>query len=228
MGFTLKEVVPWGRSYAEYVQMFALTQADLAQTILGCGDGPAAFNTVLTQTGGEVVSIDPLYGFSQAEIAERIQEVFTVVLAQTRLNQQEFVWDTIKSVEALGEIRCQAMDTFLADYPDGLAQERYLCESLPNLSFQDRRFGLALCSHLLFLYSEQLSADFHLAAIKELCRVASEVRIFPLLELGAKPSRHLPLVLEHLTMAGYETRLVTVAYEFQKGGNQMLMVKRSI
>ena len=45
--------------------------------------------------------------------------------------------------------------------------------------FADREFDLALCSHLLFLYSEQLTADFHLASIRELCRVAGEVRVFP-------------------------------------------------
>lgn len=47
-----------------------------------------------------------------------------------------------------------------------------------------RSFDLAVCSHLLFLYSEHLSEDFHVESIKELCRVAGEARIFPLLELG--------------------------------------------
>ena len=38
--FTLDQVVPWGRSFDEYRRMFALTEEDLDQTIIGCGDGP--------------------------------------------------------------------------------------------------------------------------------------------------------------------------------------------
>ena len=59
MGFTLDKVVPWGRSYDEYVSMFGLTENDLALRILGCGDGPAAFNSELCKRGGNVVSVDP-------------------------------------------------------------------------------------------------------------------------------------------------------------------------
>lgn len=44
MGLTLNEIVPWGRSYDEYVAMFGLTESDRQSRILGCGDGPAAFN----------------------------------------------------------------------------------------------------------------------------------------------------------------------------------------
>lgn len=91
--------------------------------------------------------------------------------------------------------------------------------------FADREFDLAICSHLLFLYSEQLSADFHLAAIKELCRVADEVRVFPLLELGARTSRHLQAVADGLTAGGYSVAIVPVPYEFQRGGNQMMKIR---
>ncbi len=58
--FTLDKVVPWGRSFDEYQQLFALTPADLERRILGCGDGPAAFNAEATRRGARVVSCDPL------------------------------------------------------------------------------------------------------------------------------------------------------------------------
>jgi hypothetical protein len=35
MAFTLDSVVPWGRSFEEYVAMFALTDGDLSCRILG-------------------------------------------------------------------------------------------------------------------------------------------------------------------------------------------------
>jgi hypothetical protein len=181
MSFTLKDVVPWGRSFDEYVAMFALSEADLQRRILGCGDGPASFNASLNRRSGHVVSVDPLYRFGVEDVRRRIDETYEQVIEQTRKNRHEFVWTSIKTVEELGRVRLAAMEAFLADYPSGVRQGRYVEGHLPHLPFGDKQFDLAVCSHLLFLYSEQLSADFHVSSIRELCRVAREVRIFPLL-----------------------------------------------
>jgi len=64
-----------------------------------------------------------------------------------------------------------------------------------------------------------------LASIRELCRVAAEVRVFPLLELGAKTSRHLQAVTANLAAADCAVTIVPVPYEFQRGGNQMMQVR---
>ena len=182
MAFRLEEVVPWGRSFEEYRRMFALSENDLSERILGCADGPASFNAGLTKGGGKIVSIDPLYRFSREEIRRRIDQVFDTVLSETRKNVHEFVWGTIPSVEALGRTRRKAMDDFLDDYPGGVNEGRYIDAALPELPFLEKEFDLALCSHYLFLYSPHLSLDFHVGSIRELCRVAREVRIFPLLD----------------------------------------------
>lgn len=205
--------------------MFASTDVDLGSRILGCGDGPASFNAVLTSRGGRIVSVDPLYRFSREDIRERIRRTYTEVLEQTRKNAHEFVWTSIKSVDELGHLRMAAMEEFLSDYPQGVLEKRYVAGELPRLPFPDRSFDLAVCSHLLFLYSERFSEDFHVASIQELCRVAGEARIFPLLELGSKKSRHVPAVLTRLAAAGYCVSIETVPYEFQRGGNQMMKVK---
>ncbi|MDX1815834.1 MAG: SAM-dependent methyltransferase, partial [Thermodesulfobacteriota bacterium] len=55
MAFTLNKVVPWGRSFNEYTAMFALSETDLGKRILGCADGPASFNCILTKRGGRVL-----------------------------------------------------------------------------------------------------------------------------------------------------------------------------
>ncbi|RJX27883.1 MAG: SAM-dependent methyltransferase [Desulfurivibrio sp.] len=225
MPFSLAEVVPWGRSYEEYLAMFSLSPADLRQRILGCGDGPAGFNSRHNGRGGKIVSLDPLYAFSAEQIRERIAATFTTVLEQTARNSEEFRWDVIHSVAELGRVRMAAMTEFLRDFEQGRAAGRYLAGALPMLPWQKREFGLALCSHLLFLYSGQLSEEFHVAAIRELCRVAHEARIFPLLELGAKRSRHLDRVMAQLEQERYQLAVSRVAYEFQKGGNEMLVVR---
>jgi SAM-dependent methyltransferase len=224
MTFTLDKVVPWGRNFDEYVAMFALTPADLRRRILGCGDGPAAFNAVLNRSGGGVVSVDPLYQFSAAQIRERIDAIFASVLAETERNKEEFVWQHVKTVEDLGRVRRDAMDEFLADYEQGNKDFRYVACELPELPFIDKTFELAVCSHFLFLYSEQHDLAFHIQSIKELYRVADEVRIFPLLELGSRRSRHLDAIMTWLKREGIASEVVTVGYEFQKGGNQMLRI----
>ena len=67
-----------------------------------------------------------------------------------------------------------------------------------------------------------------MASVLELCRVANEVRIFPLLDMVGKTSEHLAPLLLALAQAGLAMRIEKVAYEFQKGGNQMLRVRRKI
>ena len=227
MAFSLDKVVPWGRSFPEYVNMFALSEEDFGKRILGVGDGPASFNAVLSGRGGNVVSVDPLYRFTAEEIRQRIGETFETVMEQTRQNAAEFIWRQIPSVEELGRSRMSAMEEFLADFPKGREEGRYREAGLPRLPLETGEFDLALCSHFLFLYSELLSLEFHVESIKELCRVAPEARIFPLLELGARPSRHLDPVRRQLGKEGFKVTLESVPYEFQKGGNRMLRVMAS-
>lgn len=226
MGFSLQNVVPWGRSYSEYIQMFSLTEMDLRKRILGCGDGPAAFNVELTQRGGHVVSLDPLYQFSSSDISKRITETYHDVIAQLVVNDEDYVWDTIPSVEALGEMRMGAMELFLGDFEKGKECGRYITEELPVLSLADDAFDMALSSHFLFLYSAHFSVDFHIESVMELLRVSKEVRVFPLLTLDGKPTPHLDAVLSALGAKGYDYEIKDVNYEFQKGGRQMLVAAR--
>ena len=225
MVFTLENVVIWGRSYAEYVSMFALSENDLRLRILGCSDGPASFNSVLTEKGGHVISADPAYAFSRDEIKGRIHRTCGDILEQTKKNRDEFVWTYIRSIEELERIRMEAMERFLDDYPSGQNEGRYRNASLPSLPFKDKEFGLALCSNFLFLYSKHLSLEFHLQSLRELCRVSDEVRIFPLLELGAVVSRHLEPVKEQLVREGFTVIIENVQFEFQKGANQMMRIR---
>ncbi len=172
MVFTLNSVVPWGRSFNEYQRMFALKGTDLEGTILGCADGPASFNAEATRRGIRVVSCDPLYGLSGAQIRSRISVTFPEVIEQTRRNCHEFIWTEFSSVDDVGRVRMEAMDTFLDDYDKGLEQGRYVNNELASLPFGTQSFDLALCSHFLFLYTNQLSEDFHTDAILEMVRVA--------------------------------------------------------
>ncbi len=225
MGLKLEQVVPWGRSLEEYSRMFDLRENDIQGQILDCAAGPASFNVQMTRQGHKVISCDPVYQFSVSEIARRIEETYPIIINGLIANQDKYVWQDIQSPTQLGEIRMAAMQQFLEDFPLGLEQGRYRTDELPTLPFDASQFDLALCSHFLFTYSDHFSIAFHLEAIMEMCRVAKQVRIFPLLNISGEPSPFVEPVTEELEKQGYTVLLKQVPYEFQKGGNQLLQVR---
>ncbi len=223
MAFFYNEVVPWGRSFVEYCRMFSLTEDEQKLRILGCGDGPASFNAEMTRRGYSVLSVDPLYELSTDQIRKRIDETFEEVMTQTEREQHRFVWREIPSVEALGAVRMQAMLEFLEDFPQGFVEGRYVAGALPDLPAIGH-FDLALCSHLLFLYSRQLPLAFHLEGIAALLEVAREIRLFPLLDVNGERSTRVDPVCAWLSARGIHHEIQRVEYEFQRNGNQMLRI----
>lgn len=209
----------------EYRQMFSLTDQELDQKILGCADGPASVNAELHQRGKEYVSMDPIYQFSAQQIRERIEATTQVIAEQLEKNRADYRWDYYQFPDQLVRTRQAAMNTFLTDFEQHSDTKRYVFGALPQLPFEDNSFDLVLCSYCLFSYSSQLDEEFHCQAILEMARVAQEVRIFPLLEINGKRSRHLDGVLSFLKEKNLFRKIVSVDYEFQTGGNQLLILK---
>jgi hypothetical protein len=224
LAFDLGRAVPWGRNRVEYLAFFDLLGLEPGTRILDCGSGPSSFNTAL---GIPVVSADPLYAYSKAAIARRIADARASIMAGVRDEAVRFVWDDYGSPEGLERTRISAMKFFLEDYEEGRAEGRYVDACLPELPFDDRAFDLALSSHFLLLYSDQLDLDFHRLAVLEMLRVAAEARIFPLLDMAGERSAHLEPLTGALDADGYRFEIRRVAYEFQKGGNEMLRIFRN-
>ena len=59
-----------------------------------------------------------------------------------------------------------------------------------------------------------------------MCRVAGEARVFPLLQGYGGTSPHLRPVVDGLGERGYRAEVRRVPYEFQRGGDQMLVITR--
>ena len=207
--------------------MFSLTTEDLSHGVFDCGGGPASFVAELAASGLRAVSVDPIYTISGSEIQARFEAVVEPMMAQVRATPEDWTWSYHRDPEELCANRRAALERFLADYEEGLRQRRYVRGELPTLPFASGSFGLALCSHLLFLYSDLLSEDFHVRSVLELCRVAGEVRFFPLLTLRRKASPHLTSVRSALASEGWASEVARVNYELQRGGNQMLRVFRA-
>ena len=156
MVMKLDKVVPFGRSLDEYTKMFSLSAKDLQKRILGVGDGPASFNAEGTKQAYDITSIDPVYQFDGDEIKQRFNAVVDNIINQIIATPNNWVWSYHQNPQELKARRIKALELFLQDYQQGKQAGRYLTQELPSLDFADRTFDLALCSHLLFLYSAQL------------------------------------------------------------------------
>lgn len=224
----LETVVPFGRSLDEYKRMFALSDDDLQKRMVGVGDGPASFNAEMAALGKAVVSVDPLYCFRADEIAARFYAVVDDIIAQVEATPDDWVWSYHESPDRLKKNRLAALRRFVADYEGGKTEGRYRIGALPILELADGQFELALCSHLLFLYSAQLAYDFHRASVLEMLRVAREVRIFPLLTLMLEVSPYVRPLVSELQSRGFRVSVEKVGYELQRGGNEMLRIQRAV
>lgn len=223
--FDLEGVVPWGRRFEEYREFFALDDVPAGVRIVDVGGGPASFAAEAAALGYDVTAVDPIYALDAAAIARRFEETREAMMAGVRLASYRFRWKRYGSPEALERIRREALALFLADF-ERAGRTRYVPGELPHLPFAADAFDLALSSHFLFLYGDELDSAFHIAAVRELARVAREVRIFPLVNLDGRPSSHLPAVMEAMDKAGLFAELVPVDFEFQIGATKMLKVGR--
>ncbi len=225
MAFTLQQVVPWGRTMDEYIRMFRLTEAEMNMKIASFGDGPASFQKEMHEAGRDVHSYDPIYQFPREQLEQRIEEVREEVMIQMEENQDNFVWKDISNLAELEQLRMHAMRQFLADYEKGREEGRYIAHELPErIACEDQSYDLGLSSHFLLMYT-MLGYEFHIEAISEMLRVCSEVRIFPVLTLNAEESALTEQMMAYFSR-DYDVELIDTLYEFQKGGNQMMRIRR--
>ena len=195
--------------------------------VLDCSAGAASFVAEAASThGAHAVAVDPAYALDRDQLTETARQTVETGAAIADRHADRFVWDWYGSREARQTMRKAALSRFVIDYVS--CPQRYRPGSLPSLPCADDEFELALCSHLLFTWADELGCDWHFAAISELARVAGETRIFPTLVQGA--GEQVPFwdeLMSRLDDAGLAAEKRRVDYEFQVGGNEMLVVTRS-
>ena len=202
--------------------MFDLTE--LPGSVLDCCAGGAGFTAEAAARGADAIAVDPAYELPAAELVDTVRRSLPATAGIIDEHAGSFVWNWYGTPTRKDEMRIEAADRFLQDV--SIAPERYVPGSLPELPFEDRRFDLVLCSHLLFTWADKYDRDWHLAALRELVRVSrSEVRVFPLVQQGAgEPVAYLPELLTELTDVTAEIR--QVPYEFQVNADKMLVLSR--
>ncbi len=221
---TMQEVTFIGYTLDEYQHMFDLNDDDLNLKIIDCAAGPASFNAELTHRGGQVKSCDPLYELPRSVIEERVNMRCDSLMKGLEFHKNKFNWQRYPSPTNYLDQHKQAIKQFYNDYVKGLEQKRYCTGLLPHIPFGKFEFDIALCSHFLFSKHYHHSLDFVLTSVLEMCRVAHEARIFPLLDPNGGISQIVaPLAME-LQQRAFGVEIRQVPYEFQKGGNAMLRV----
>lgn len=220
----MRKLVLWGHHVDEYREMFALSDADFNGRLLEYGGGASAFNAELHNKGIHVVSCDPLFSLDKAALEGEVSSIFEEMLVRIRNEQDKFDFSHYGSLDDLVVYRRQGMAEFFNDYKKGKDEKRYLSTADETLSFSDFEFDFALCSHYLFAKLSNQDVDFNLRVIRELARVAKEVRIFPLIDRFGEPSPFLGPVLLGLQQAGYGMEVREVKYYLQPKGNAMLRV----
>lgn len=220
----LNNMFYWGLSYQNIVEMFSLDIHDLQKKILDCMGAPSSFNVIAHEKGQQVVSCSDIYGCNKEELQIKMQEALRQTMMIIEENPHRFVNAAIGLPKRYEATLKENLKIFMHDYNIAIKQYRYSSESLPSLGFKNCEFGLAVCRHFLFARNENFTVEFHVKSIKEMCRVAGEARIFPLLNADGSVSEKLPLVMEALQQDGYDVEVRKVNYELQKGANAMLRV----
>ena len=70
-----------------------------------------------------------------------------------------------------------------------------------------------------------LGYDFHIASITEMLRVCKEIRIFSIVDLDANKTDLIKNVINYF-QKDYEVEIVKTEYEFQKGDNKLLIIRK--
>jgi len=217
-------VLVTSRSLVEYRAMFALTEHDVAGPLLDCCAGAAGLVAEASAAGGRAVAADPVFAQGVERVAAAVRESLAGGQQLIDDHAGQFVWDWYGTRDRRDAMRAEAARLFLADL--GHRPDRYIAAELPRLPFVDNAFDLALCSHLLFTWARRWDESWHRTALRELARVAHEARVFPLVRAGdGSPAPFLTSLVDSLRAEGFSVEIRRVEYEFQRGGNEMLIVR---
>lgn len=214
------------RSFREYEAMFALTEDELHGKLLDCPGGASSFAAIANERGTRVTAGDPVYALPTPGLRAPVKGESDRGSAHTMAGVDRYRWDFYGDPEVHREMRTSSAAQFSRDverHPD-----RYVAASLPLLPFDDRRFDLVSSSRFLFIYADRLDEDFHLSALVELHRTCRhEVRVFLLFDQAGQPlSVMVDSLLDRLERRGIDAAIPHVSYEFQPGGNKLLVLSR--
>jgi hypothetical protein len=219
---TITPLIPcWVHSLSDYRRMFDLQDQDLKRATLDYPASVSSFNAEMHALGfNQIVSADPQYDLKPLDMSKYVDQIIQQLAAQLNKYTNRIQPEKGKTLEDILNAWNYYAKLFASDYSVGKTQGRYQLAHLPRLPFEDFQFELALCPDLL-LRETHASPD---QVMIELCRVAHEVRIFPLLDEHGEISSTLGPAMLALQNKNYGIEVREVPYKLLKGNNAMLRV----
>ncbi len=213
------------RSFAEYAAFFGLDPEHLPGRVLDCCAGTSGFVAGAVARGVNAIAADPIYAAAEDVLATATRGGADGGAALIADNADRFTYAWYGTPQRRAQLRSEAAAAFQRDRRR--QPHRYVAAALPALPFRAGAFDLALCSHLLFTWADRFGADWHRAALTELCRVADEVRVFPIVRAGdGADVAFLPALCDRLaTEHGIVSEIEPVSYEFQVGARHLLRLR---
>ncbi len=153
----LDRVVFFGRTFEEYLKMFALTLADIeGRSVLDCPSGPGWLCRGGQKKGTECHRIRP----DVSPIASGLRRIAMGDIESTKekiANDPNF---PKANLETYHHEKRKAWSSSFQDYSEGVKQGRYVPASLPSLPFADGQFDLVLSGTPPFCYASQKMVAF--------------------------------------------------------------------
>ena len=180
-----------GRSAEEIRALFALDERPLPPgPVLDCAAGASAWVAEARGDHVPAVACDPGYAPGSTSLARRARrdaEALPGILGPLRWL---FALDRYRDSPAWAAASAGALERFAADVVGPGRGRSYVAAALPDLPFRDRTFAGALCGRFLFLdLGGTTGAQPPRGAVRELVRVAREVRIAPVAAPAGLPGR---------------------------------------
>lgn len=219
-----RKLVLWGHDLDEYEEMFALSKKDLSLSILEYGCGLSAINQQLNGSAKKIVSIDPLFSKEKEDLFLESSIIFNDMIEIVKHDINKFNFEKYPDLDGFIAKRKLGIKKFFEDYDLGKKEGRYLKNDHFPIDFNDFTFDYALCSHYFFAGESKSDLKNYFEIIKELTRVAKEVRIFPLIDRFGQPAHLLGPLLLVLQNNNYGVEVKEVAYHLQPEGNAMLRI----
>ena len=211
----------WVYSMADYCQMFDLSDADFSRNILDYPAGISSFNAEMFAKSFKVHSGDSFYDCSSDEISQYAEQLFEINERHLKKHASILRQNDESTIDGILTDWQKSKALFLQDYEKGKEEERYQFMKLPHLPFGDYHFDMALCSAHLF-HTNAAGNGSREALVEELCRVAKEVRVFPLLDEAGQITDALGHVMLMFQKRNYGIKISEVPYHQMTGANAML------
>lgn len=225
----MQKIFNLGNTLSDYQSMFDLRDTEIShcKKILEYGGGLSSFNAEMALNKRSVFSCDPLFKKDVASLSEMLLKEMTHLKEELQKHSERYVFNA-KDLMHFVECKKIAAEQCLKDFAERRELGNYSAQDLPKLAFDDYFFDLALVPYTIF-QDPKMSQNSKIVPgilknLLELCRVAKEVRIYPLVDETDRVSLYLGNVMLELQRQAIGVEVRAVDYEFQKGANAMLRI----